>query len=126
MCCSLTWKRSAGNQLSFQRYLGPVDYFQHVRSTEMPNRCTATAQIWHHRIGEAPKILAISSKSLSVSFSGDSMTIFITTQIKLSLAGQTSLLELTTSTHRMPQNQSRSIYSEKKSKKSGGACPRLP
>ena len=31
--------------------------FQHLRSTEMPNRCPATAQIWHCRIGEAPKIL---------------------------------------------------------------------
>ena len=44
------------NQLSFQRYFGPLDCFQHLRSTEMPNRCPATAQIWHCRIGEAPKI----------------------------------------------------------------------
>ena len=41
----------------FKRYLGPLDCFQHLRSTEMPNRCPATAQIWHCRIGEAPKIL---------------------------------------------------------------------
>ena len=38
------------------------------------------------------------------------MTIFITTQIKLSLAVWTSLLELTTSIPRMSQNQSQSIY----------------
>ena len=39
------------------RLLGPLDCFQHLRSTVMPNRCPATAQIWHCRIGEAPKIL---------------------------------------------------------------------
>ena len=44
------------NQLLFQRYLGPLNCFQHLRSPEMPNRCPATAQIWHC-IGEAPKIL---------------------------------------------------------------------
>ena len=70
---------------------------------------------------------AISSKLLSVSFSGDSMTIFITTQIKLSLAGQTSLLELTTSTPRMPQiNLRASIQKEKKGKKIWGSMPLTP
>ena len=57
MCCSLTWKRSQANQLSFQRFLGLLDCFQHLRSTEIPSRCPATAQVWHCRIRKAPKIL---------------------------------------------------------------------
>ena len=54
---ALPGRGQQANQLSFQRYLGPLDCFQHLRSTEMPNSCPATAQIWHCRIGEAPKIL---------------------------------------------------------------------
>ena len=44
-------------QISCRFNLGPLDWFQHRRSTKMPNRCPATAQIWHCRIGEAAKIL---------------------------------------------------------------------
>ena len=54
---ALPGRGQQANQLSFQRYLGPLDCFQHPQSTEMPNRCPATAQIWHCRIGETPKIL---------------------------------------------------------------------
>ena len=54
---ALPGRGQQANQLSFQRYLGPLHCFQHLRSTEMPNRCPAAAQIWHCRIGEAPKIL---------------------------------------------------------------------
>ena len=53
---ALPGRGQQANQLSFQRYLGPLDCFQHLQSTEMPNRCPATAQIWHCRIGEAVKI----------------------------------------------------------------------
>ena len=42
---ALPGKGQQANQLSFQRYLGPLDCFQHLRFTEMPNRCPATAQI---------------------------------------------------------------------------------
>ena len=54
---ALPGRGQQANQLSFQRRLGPLDCFQHLQSTEMPNRCPATTQIWHCRIGEAPKIL---------------------------------------------------------------------
>ena len=52
---ALPGRGQQANQLLFQRYLGPLDCFQHLQSTEMPNRCPATAQIWYCRIGEAPK-----------------------------------------------------------------------
>ena len=58
----------SSTQLSFQRYLGPLDCFQHLRSIEMPNKCPATAQIWHCKL---EKLLKLYGETTEIEYEGN-------------------------------------------------------
>ena len=65
---ALPGRGQQANQLSFQRYLGPLDCFQHLRSTEIPNRYLAL-----HKYGtaELEKLLKFYEETTKIEYEGN-------------------------------------------------------